>query len=172
MKISNNKVVGLTYELRVSNAEKETLLVEKVESDHTFYFLYGNSGLPEDFEKKLIGLEESEKFEFSLTVEEGFGKKDEESVVYLPKEAFEVDGVIDEEMLQEDNFVPMMDERGHQVQGKILKIEDTRVLVDFNHPLVDMNLHFKGEVVVVREATPEEIAHGHVHGEGGHSHDH
>ncbi|MDQ3535600.1 MAG: peptidylprolyl isomerase, partial [Bacteroidota bacterium] len=78
----------------------------------------------------------------------------------------------DEEMLQEDNFVPMMDERGHQVQGKILKIEDTRVLVDFNHPLVDMNLHFKGEVVVVREATPEEIAHGHVHGEGGHSHDH
>ncbi len=170
MKINNNTAVGLTYELRVSNTEKETLLVEKVESDHTFYFLYGNSGLPEGFEEKLQGLEEGEEFDFSLTVEEGFGEKDEEAVVYLPKEAFEVDGVIDEELLQEDNFVPMMDEKGHQVQGKIVKIEKNQVLVDFNHPLVDMNLHFVGKVEEVREATKEEIAHGHVHGDGGHHH--
>ena len=170
MEINNNKVVGLTYELRVSNAEKETLLVEKVESDHTFYFLYGNSGLPEGFEEKLKGLEEGEEFEFSLSVEEGFGKKDEEAIVYIPKQAFEVDGAIDEELLQEDNFVPMTDDRGHQVQGKILKIEEDQVLVDFNHPLVDMNLHFIGKVEEVRNASPEEIAHGHVHGEGGHHH--
>ncbi len=135
-----------------------------------FYFLYGNSGLPEGFEKKLNGLEQGEKFNFYLTVEEGFGEKDEEAVIYLPKEAFKVDGKIDEELLQEDNFVPMMDERGHQVQGKILKIEKKEVLVDFNHPLVDMNLHFVGKVEEVREATPEEISHGHVHGEGGHHH--
>lgn len=170
MKIKDNKVVGLTYELRVSNADKETLLVEKVEADHKFYFLYGNSGLPEGFEEKLQGLEEGEEFEFSLTVEEGFGEKDEEAVVYLPKKAFEVDGIIDKEMLQEDNFVPMMDDRGHQVQGKILKIEENQVLVDFNHPLVDMDLHFIGKVEEVRDATKEEIEHGHVHGEGGHHH--
>lgn len=170
MEIRDNKVVGITYELRVGNVLKETLLVEKVEASKKFYFLYGNSGLPEKFEEKLEGKKEGEDFNFSLTVEEGFGEKDEDAIVYIPKDAFKIDGVIDQEMLKEGNFVPMVDDRGHQVQGKILEVEEEQVLVDFNHPLVGMELHFDGKVEEVRNATKEEIAHGHVHGPGGHHH--
>jgi FKBP-type peptidyl-prolyl cis-trans isomerase SlyD len=170
MEIKDNKVVGITYELRVGKSQQEKILVEKVDSSQTFYFLYGKSGLPEGFELKLGGKKEGEIFNFSLSVEEGFGQKDEEAIVLIPKDSFKIDGVIDQEMLKEGNFVPMVDDRGHQIQGKILKIEDDQVLVDFNHPLMGMELHFEGKVEEVRNATKEEIAHGHVHGPGGHHH--
>ncbi|CAN5534048.1 peptidylprolyl isomerase [soil metagenome] len=170
MEIKDNKVVGITYELRVGNDRQETLLVEKIEPSHPFYFLYGNSGLPGGFEEKLGGKKEGENFNFSLSVNEGFGQKNEEAIVYVPKDAFKIDGVIDQEMLKAGNFIPMVDDRGHQVQGKILEIEEEQVLVDFNHPLVGMELHFEGKVEEVRNATQEEIAHGHDHGPGSHHH--
>lgn len=172
MKIDDNKVVGIIYELKVSNSGQEALLVEKIEPNDPFYFLYGNSGLPEGFELRLQGKDEGESFDFSLSVEEGFGERDEEAVVYLPKEAFMIEGEIDDNMLQEENFIPMMDDQGHQIQGKILKIEKDQVLVDFNHPLVGMELHFNGKIESVRDATQEELTHGHVHGPDGHEQHH
>ena len=170
MKITDDKVVGITYELRVGNAQEETILVEKIDTSQIFYFLYGNSGLPEGFEEKLSGIEKGEDFKFSLSVEQGFGEKDEDAIVFIPKDAFKIDGEIDQGMLKVGNFVPMVDDRGHQVQGKIMEIEEEQVLVDFNHPLVGLELHFEGKVEEVRDATSEEIAHGHVHGPGGHHH--
>jgi FKBP-type peptidyl-prolyl cis-trans isomerase SlyD len=64
----------------------------------------------------------------------------------------------------------MTDNEGNRLQGKVLEIEDENIIMDFNHPLAGKNMHFKGEVVGIRDATAEEMEHGHVHGEGGHHH--
>jgi FKBP-type peptidyl-prolyl cis-trans isomerase SlyD len=56
------------------------------------------------------------------------------------------------------------------MNGMIIGINDETVEMDFNHPLADEDLNFKGEIISVREATAEELDHGHVHGEGGHHH--
>lgn len=170
MTIETNKVVSLTYELQVDDENGERTLVEKVEQDNPMVILYGASGLPERFEENIQGLKEGDAFEFSIDPEEGYGDFDEEAIVELPKNVFQVDGKIDNEMLQIGNFVPMTNQDGHRLQGKVLEVNDESVLMDFNHPLAGVNMHFKGQVVSVREASEEELSHGHVHGEGGHHH--
>ena len=133
-------------------------------------FLYGVGGLLERFEDNIRGLGVGDPFEFSIDPEEGYGEFDEEAVISLPKDVFKVDGKIDNNMLQVGNFIPMTDNEGNRLQGRVLEVEDENIVMDFNHPLAGKNMHFKGEVVGVREATAEELAHGHVHGEGGHHH--
>jgi FKBP-type peptidyl-prolyl cis-trans isomerase SlyD len=64
----------------------------------------------------------------------------------------------------------MTNQDGHKLQGKVVEVAEDSVLMDFNHPLAGLNMHFKGEIIGVREASEEELAHGHVHGEGGHHH--
>ena len=83
---------------------------------------------------------------------------------------FLIDGKLDEEMLQPGNFLPMADNEGNHMQAKVMDISGTAVKMDFNHPLAGMVMHFDGKVADVRPATAEELAHGHVHGEGGHQH--
>ena len=64
----------------------------------------------------------------------------------------------------------MMDDDGNQMYGLVLEVTDAHVAMDFNHPLAGNDLHFIGEVLEVREASKEELDHGHVHGEHGHHH--
>ena len=59
------------------------------------------------------------------------------------------------------------DDQGNRMQGLVVAIEGETVTMDFNHPLAEKTLMFQGKILKIREATPEEIAHGHVHGEGG-----
>lgn len=170
MTIDTNKVVSLTYELRVDDENGDQTLVEKVEQDNPMVILYGASGLPERFEEQIGGLKEGDTFDFSINAEEGYGDFDEEAVVELPKDVFKVEGKVDNEILQVGNFIPMTNQDGHRLQGKVLEVHDESVLMDFNHPLAGVNMHFKGQIIGVRDASQEELAHGHVHGEGGHHH--
>lgn len=168
--ISENKVVTITYDLSVTDENNEKVLVESAEADSPMVFLFGHSGLPEEFENQLDGKQAGDSFNFSLTPDQAYGDYDQQAVVGIPKQVFEIDGQIDEEMLQEGNFLPMSDNEGNQMQGKVMSIGDTEVQMDFNHPLAGMVMHFDGQVAAVRDATQEELAHGHVHGEGGHHH--
>jgi FKBP-type peptidyl-prolyl cis-trans isomerase SlyD len=170
MTINDNKVVSLTYELRTDDENGQRTLVEKVEQDNPMVFLYGVGGLLERFEDNIRGKSIGDTFEFSINPDEGYGEFDEEAVVTLPKDVFKVNGKIDDNMLQPGNFIPMTDNEGNRLQGKVLEIEDENIIMDFNHPLAGKNMHFKGEVVGIRDATAEEMEHGHVHGEGGHQH--
>jgi FKBP-type peptidyl-prolyl cis-trans isomerase SlyD len=170
MVIENKKVVSLVYELSIDGKEEEAVMVEKVNNDHPFVFLFGMSGLPEEFEKQLLGLKVGETFDFTVSSEDGYGEIDESAIIDLPLDIFKVDGELDQEMLKPGNFLPMTDGEGNRLQGKVLQVNDQSVRMDFNHPLAGMNMHFAGEVIGVREATPEELDHGHVHGEGGVEH--
>ncbi|MBD8487835.1 peptidylprolyl isomerase [Echinicola sp. CAU 1574] len=172
MQISNNKVVGLTYELKVSKEEEESapFSVEIRDQEDPFYFIFGNSGLPEKFEAYLANKKEGESFSFVLEVDEAYGVADDELIVDIAKAQLTEERGFKPEMLQEGNFLPLVDEEGYPMQAKVLKDLGDDLLLDFNHPLVDFKLHFDGEVQEVREATVEEIAHGHVHGEHGLQH--
>ncbi len=171
MKIQENKVVGLTYELKVSKLEDEIesapFSVEIREEDDPFYFLYGQSGLPEKFEELMAGKSQGEDFSFSIAVAEAYGEPDDELVITLPKSQFSSEHGFSPEMLEEGNFLPLMDENGYSMQAKVLKDLGENLLLDFNHPLVGFDLHFEGKIIEVREASQEELDHGHVHGEHG-----
>jgi FKBP-type peptidyl-prolyl cis-trans isomerase SlyD len=170
MKVSQNKVVSLTYELSVREGE-ESLLVEKVSPEQPFVYLHGMSGLPEKFEGALENLETGAAFDFSLSKEEsGYGELDPSAVVDLPLEVFMVDGVFDSEMVAIGNFIPMSDTEGNKMQGLVKDVTEQFVKMDFNHPLAGRDLFFKGSIHGIREASAEELDHGHVHGEGGHHH--
>lgn len=171
MKINTNTVVGLTYELKVSKEEDDIesapFSVEIRDEEDPFYFLFGMSGLPEKFEELLEGKEEGEDFSFTLTMADAYGEPDDELIITLPKEQFSGERGFSPEMLEEGNFLPLMDENGYSMQAKILKDLGDQLLLDFNHPLVGFDLHFEGNIMEVRQATKEEIKHGHVHGEHG-----
>lgn len=170
MKITKNTVVSLTYDLQVSDAQHEKTFVEKADQANPLVFLFGAGGLIPAFENNVDGLTVGDKFEFEIPAAEAYGLADENAVVALPKDVFKVDGKVDTEMLQVGNVLPMSDEEGNRLNGRIVEVTDDQVIMDFNHPLAGKDLHFKGEVVGVREAAPEEISHGHVHHDGHHHH--
>lgn len=168
MSIQNNKVVGLSFELHIDHEEDGRVLVEKATKETPFVFIYGLSGLPEKFEAFLLNKSVGDSFEFTVPSEDAYGEYDEGGVIDLPKKAFESDP----EVVVVGNRIPLTDAEGETVVATILEIEGDVVVVDLNHPLAGYDLHFTGTVDLVREATIEEIAHGHVHGEGGVHHDH
>jgi FKBP-type peptidyl-prolyl cis-trans isomerase SlyD len=168
--ITDNTVVTLTYELRVSDENGDETLVETAESDEPMLFMFGRSGLPEKFEDALRGKQPGDAFEITLAPEEGYGEYDDDMLVTLPRDTFAVEGQVDEDMLQVGNYLPMSDQEGNHMQGRIDALEGDAVRMDFNHPLAGMTMHFRGRVETVRAATAEEIDHGHVHGPGGHHH--
>ena len=171
MKIKKKAVVGLTYELKVSkdadDIESAPFSVEVRDEEDPFYFIFGQSGLPEKFEELLASKTLGEEFSFVISMEDAYGPAEEDLLITLPKSQFTKEQGFTKEMLQEGNFLPLMDEDGQPMQAKILKDLGEELLLDFNHPLVGFDLHFEGQVLEVRKATKEELAHGHVHGENG-----
>ena len=157
MKISDEKIVSLTYDLTVDdNGEKE--LMERATKENPLVFMFGMGMMLEAFERNLSGKLVGDKFSFTLTPEEAYGEYVEENVAELPKQIFEVEGKFDSERIKEGETLPMMDNQGNRLMGSVLEVKSDVVVMDFNHPLAGETLHFDGEVIDVHEATPEEIA--------------
>ena len=170
MNIENKKVVSVNYHLTVKEKELEKL-VEKTDKNNPFVFLFGEGGLLEAFESNLKGKKVGDTFDFFIDYENGYGPREEEHLVKIPLEAFKAeDGTLDDSSIQVGKTLPMVDNEGHKLQGIVKEITSEYVKMDFNHPLAGQNLHFVGEVLEVRNATAEELSHGHVHGAGGHHH--
>lgn len=163
MQISKNKVVLLQYELHIGSGE----LVDSADAAHPFAFIHGLGQTLPAFDAKLEGLNIGDEFAFSLSADDAYGQPNEADVVTIPKEVF---GDITDDELKVGAELPMQDGDGHQFYGIVQEIQPQFIVMDFNHPLVGESLDFKGKVLNVREATPEELSHGHAHGEGGHHH--
>ena len=161
MTISKNKVVSLSYELRVDGKDGE--IIETVTDDRPLTFIFGMDNLVPGFERNIENLKTGDDFAFLLTCEEAYGPALEEAVVEIPKTAFVVDGEVDDDILFEGNAIPMTDSDGNHLNGVIAEIKEDTVIMDFNHPLAGDDLFFTGTVVDVREATAEELEHGHIH---------
>ncbi len=155
MKIERNKFVSLTYQLRLNGADGE--LIEETGNENPLEFVFGAGRMLEMFEHKLEGLGAGDAFNFELKADEAYGDVNEDAIVDLPKNIFEVNGSIDEEMLSVGNTVPMQDAHGNRLNGIVLEVSDELVKMDFNHPLAGDDLFFSGSVIAVREATEDEL---------------
>lgn len=164
MQIAKNKVVQLSYELKIDSGE----IVDEAQASDPFVFIHGIGQTLEAFDEKLNGLKSGDTFEFELEGDDAYGSVVEENIVTIPLDAF---GDMPKEELVEGAELPMSDNDGNRFYGTVLEVNPEDVLMDFNHPLAGEKLFFKGTVVGVREATAEELDHGHVHGEGGHHHE-
>lgn len=168
MVIENNKVVSVNYNLSLKATGEQ---VEQTSKEHPFVFLFGAGGLLEDFENNLRGKKTGDTFDFFIDHARGYGVRDEQHVVMIPIAAFlGEDGKLDAENVKVGVTLPMVDNDGNRLYGKVEEITSEFVKMDFNHPLAGKDLHFKGEVLDIRAASADEIAHGHVHGEHGHHH--
>ncbi|MEN9296716.1 FKBP-type peptidyl-prolyl cis-trans isomerase [Aquirufa novilacunae] len=167
MPIAQNNVVFISYQLAFPDENGQPDVVEIVDEKEPMVFIHGLSGLPEAFEKNLLGLNEGDTFDFSISAEDAYGNVDPNAIIQLPKSIFQAEGQTADDILQIGNFIPMTDDQGNRMQGLVVAIEGESVTMDFNHPLAEKTLMFQGKILKIREATPEEIAHGHVHGEGG-----
>lgn len=168
MTIEQNKVVSVNYTLKNKGTGEQ---VEQTSKEHPFVFLFGVGGLLPDFENNLSGKKPGDTFDFFIDAENGYGVRHEDHVVMIPITAFQgEDGKLDSENVFVGATLPMVDNEGNRMYGKVLEINTEFVKMDFNHPLAGQDLHFTGEVLDVRDATADELAHGHVHGEHGHHH--
>ena len=164
MKVSKDKVVTLTYELHRNDEKGE--IIQKVDEKRPFVHLFGVGTLLPAFEENLANLETGDEFGFHLKADDAYGNTTEEAIIAVDKKMFEIEGKIDENMLAVGRILAMQDENGNPIDGKVIAIQDDKVIMDFNHPLAGQDLYFSGKVLEVRDATEEETSHGHVHGNG------
>jgi FKBP-type peptidyl-prolyl cis-trans isomerase SlyD len=165
MKVSQNKVVSLSYELRLNNSNGE--VVESVDRNSPLTFIFGSGSLLPKFEDNLAGLQIGDSFDFNLISQDAYGDFDENSIIKVPLQAFQIDGKVDYELVKVGNKIPMQDNQGNRLTGVVKSFDAEAVMMDFNHPLAGQNLFFKGEVTDIRQATDDELTDGHLHNSGG-----
>ncbi len=163
MKVAKNTVVSITYTLKDSDGN----LLDSTDASDPLAYLHGVGNLIPGMEKALNDRDSGETFQCVIPPEEGYGSFDEELVWELEKAQFAELGDVEEGT----QFVLETDD--DQVLVTVVDIKDDVVIVDGNHELADETLYFDITVVDVRDATPEEVEHGHAHGPGSaHDHDH
>lgn len=155
MKVEKEMMVSIEYQLFENDFDGNP--IETVSKEKPLQFLFGSGMLLKDFEANLEGKNEGDNFEFKLSPEVAYGKHVPEKIVDIPKTAFEVEGKIDESLLVPGKIIPMQDKQGNKFNGTIKEIMDDKVKIDFNHPLADTTLAFKGIVNKIRPATEKEL---------------
>ena len=160
MQIADKKIVLIHYTL--NNLDDEVMASS--EGAEPLAYLHGTGSIVPGLEKELEGKQAGDKLNVEVSPEEGYGELNPELIQEVDRAAFE--GV--------DNIEVGMRFMAQTAWGQqpvvVTAITDETVIVDGNHPLADQTLKFDVEVVEVRDATEEELAHGHAHGEGGHHH--
>lgn len=161
MKIENNKVVQIKYVLTDAQGNQMD-----ASGDEPLAYLHGSHNLIPGLEAELKGKQAGDKFVATIPAEEAYGEKQDHLIQDgVPKEMFQ--GVDNIEVGM--RFEAQSEQGFHSVV--ITEINDETVTVDGNHEMAGMDLTFDIEVIDVRDATEEEISHGHAHGAGGHHHD-
>lgn len=166
--IDTGKFVAFIY--KVTDAKTGDVLFEATaEAPDTL--VYGvTPGVIPGLIAALKGLGKGDKFSSELSPAAAFGDRIEQNVIKLDKTVFNPEGKLPSEV-KTGAKLPMMTEDGFQVIGTVLKIEDDGVTMDFNHPFAGKTVNIEGEVVEVRDATPEELNPHHGCGCGcGHDH--
>lgn len=172
--IENQKVVKVIYDLYVDGeTEGNEELMERATEEHPLVYCHGENMMLPMFEANLAGKEEGDEFDFRILCEQAYGEYDETGVLTLGKEMFELDGKFDDSRVFVGNVVPMTTTDGQIVNAQVVEITEKDVTIDLNHPLAGENLHFKGKILEVRDASEAELKA--IRGEGcgcGCHHDH
>ncbi|NIC07813.1 FKBP-type peptidyl-prolyl cis-trans isomerase [Billgrantia bachuensis] len=160
MQIAQNSVVAFHYTLTNDAGE----VLDSSEGRQPLTYLHGAGNIIPGLEKQLEGREAGEKLNVSVSPEEGYGEVQPQLVQEVPRDAFQgVEAV-------EPGMQFQAQTQGGPLMVTVTQVEGDTVTVDGNHPLAGQKLNFDVEIAEVREASQEEIEHGHVHGEGGVEH--
>ena len=154
MDIQKGKVVSIDYILRDAGGK----VLDSSDEGEPLLYLHGNDNIIPGLEKHLEGKQIGDSLSCVVPAAEGYGERNEELVLKVSKSEFGPDAEVTPGM----QFEARSDE-GTQIVT-VVKIEDDEVTIDTNHPLAGETLHFEIKVVDVRDATEEELEHGHVHG--------
>lgn len=160
MQIAERTVASFHYTLTNDNGA----VVDSSQGREPLTYLHGVGNIVPGLEKAMLGRSIGDAFNVIVAPEEGYGVANDMLIQVVPREAFQ--GVDDLEVGMQ--FQAQTGQGGLSVV--IAKIEGDLVTVDGNHPLAGQNLNFAIEITEVREASVEEVLHGHVHGAGGHHH--
>ncbi len=161
MPLQPNKVVSLNFTLK----DNEGNVIEKTSNEQPFTFLSGNQQILPKLEENVESMIIGGKKNIVLSPEEAYGEYQESAVQSVKKTEFPEDTELAEGM----SFVAGTPD-GKQMPFTVKNIEGEDVTIDFNHPLAGKTLEFDIELLDIRDATPEEVSHGHVHGQNGHQH--
>lgn len=148
MEISWNSTVAISY---ILTDKFDGQVLEKTPEDNIMKFKFGIGELLPKFEENLLGLSAKEEFDFVIEAKDAYGPVDSYAVFDIPKDTFEVDGKVDEKMLQVGNKVPMTDNEGNKHVGTITHVLEDAVTMNFNHPLAGMDIRFVGKILEVIE---------------------
>lgn len=157
MTVTKDRVVSIDYNLKDAEGE----LIDSSPSGEPLVYLHGNSNIIKGLEKHLEGKSAGDQVDCVIPPAEGYGERDESLVFKVDKSEFGPDAEVDVGMQFEAHG-----EDGTQIVT-VVGVEKSEVTIDANHPLAGEELHFSVKVVEVREATAEEIQHGHIHDVGG-----
>ena len=159
MNIEKNRVVRFHYTVREAGGAE----LESSRDREPMAFLYGHGGIIPGLEPAFEGKAAGDKFEVTVSPEQGYGARREGSTQRIPKKHF------GKARLVPGAAVMLQTNQGPRMVV-VQKVGMSVVDVDLNHPMAGKTLEFAIEVVDVREATAEEIEHRHAHGAGGHAH--
>lgn len=161
LEVRRDRVVRFHYELYDDGGKR----LESSRDGDPVVALYGHGGLVPGVERALAGRTAGDRLEVRVPPEEGFGERREDRIRRVQKKR-----LASPKRLRPGMTVFLHTETGER-HATVVKVGSSVVDVDFNHPFAGLTLAFRLEVVDVREAEPDEIAHGHAHGPGGHAHD-
>ena len=160
MQIAKHKVATIDYTLR----DTRNTVVDTSVGAEPLTYIHGTSSIIPGLEQALLGKSPGDKVSVSIAAADAYGERDDSLLQVVPKDRFETP-----EQLEIGMQFQAQGDDGVQVIT-VVKISGNEVTVDGNHPLAGMTLNFDVEVMDVRDATAEELDHGHVHGPDGHGH--
>lgn len=161
MSVRDDVVVSFDYTLRLDDGE----VIDSSEGHEPLQYLHGRGQIVPGLERELYGMNVGDEKSVTVQADEGYGDYDEERLQSVPRSNFPEDVELEEGL-----SVRMRDVNTDQLfDAYIDEIGDEDVVLDFNHPLAGETLFFDIKIVDVREATSEELAHGHAH-DGNHDH--
>lgn len=160
MTIEEKRVVTMHYKL----TDDEGQLLDESQ-DNPLLYIHGTNSLIPGLEKQLEGKSSGDKITATVLPEEGYGPVMPQLIQNLPKETFQ--GVENIEVGME---FEASNENDEKMIVRVEAVDGEEITINGNHPLAGKTLNFDVNIVDVREASEEELSHGHVHGEGGHHH--
>lgn len=157
-RIDDDVVVELQYKLWADGE-----LAEESEDDDPLVYLHGHDNIIPGLERELYGLSIGDEKEILVEPQDAYGEHDPENVEEVEREDLPLGFEPEEDMLLE-----VQDEDGNVYVAQVLEVTDDTVTLDFNHPMAGKQLRFEVRVTALRDATGEELEHGHVHDSGHH----
>ena len=155
MKIEDNTIVTMSYELR--EQDRKGPVLEVMDTAYPFIFFYESETLLISFQERIWGLNSGELFEFNIPAEEAYGRHEPSNVVDIPIERFIVDEEMADSIRDVGQYVAVTGDDGKQHNGLVVAKNATHLTVDLNHAMAGKDLHFRGRILFVRAAKPDEI---------------